>query len=111
MKERVFQASFGIDGQTLRPTTPVQVDDPIPGQRLNHGLFSSLTPEWATPAGVFSALDDRYHFDLDACATAQNAKAARYFTLEQDSLRQEWTGTVFCNPPYGREIGRWLKKV
>jgi phage N-6-adenine-methyltransferase len=45
------------------------------------------------------------------CATPENAKCANYFTTEQDALRQEWTGSVFCNPPYGPEISRWLKKA
>lgn len=111
MKEQVYQASFGIDGQALRPAAPVRIDDPLPGQHLNQGLFSSLTPEWPTPTGVFQALNTRYHFDLDACATRENAKCERYFSLEQDALRQEWTGTVWANPPYGRELGRWLKKA
>ena len=111
MKEQIFQASFAIDRQEFRPAAPVRVNDPLPGQRLNQGLFSSLTPEWATPAGVFQALNDVYHFDLDACATPGNTKCSRFFTAEQDALRQEWTGSVFLNPPYGREIGRWIKKA
>src|SRR5207302_2406705 len=48
---------------------------------------------------------------LDACATPENALCECYFTKAQDSLRQEWTGTVFCNPPYGLEISRWLRKA
>jgi phage N-6-adenine-methyltransferase len=111
VKEQVYQATFGVNGRELCPTTPLRVDDPLPGQRLNQGLFSSLTPDWATPAGVFAALNERYKFDLDACATAANAKAERFFTPEQDGLRQEWTGTVWLNAPYGREIGRWLRKA
>jgi hypothetical protein len=90
-----------MDGQAFRPAVPVRIDDPIPGKRLNQGLFSSLTPEWPTPASVFQALNERYHFTLDACATPENATCARYFTPEQDALRQEWTGTVWANPPYG----------
>ena len=35
----------------------------------------------------------------------------KYFTEEEDGLAQDWKGhTVFVNPPYGRAIGRWLKK-
>jgi phage N-6-adenine-methyltransferase len=111
VKEQVFQASFTIEGQALRPAAPVRVDDPLPGQRLNQGLFSSLTPEWPTPAGVFQALNERHQFTLDACATPDNAKCKRYFTPEQDALRQEWSGTIWCNPPYGRAIGKWLRKA
>jgi hypothetical protein len=101
--DHVYQAAFGLGGDQLRPVDPILVADPLRGQRLNAGLFSSLTPEWPTPAGVFAA--------LDACATPENAKCAHYFTPEQDALRQEWTGIVFCNPPYGREVGQWLRKA
>jgi phage N-6-adenine-methyltransferase len=111
MKEQIYQARFGMEGDAFRAVTPLRVDDPVPGQRLNQGLFSSLTPEWPTPDAVFQALDDVYHFDLDACATAENAMCEQFFTMEQDALRQVWTGAVWLNPPYGREIGRWLKKA
>jgi phage N-6-adenine-methyltransferase len=48
---------------------------------------------------------------LDACATAENAKCARYFDRATDGLSQRWEGVVWCNPPYGREIGLWVKKA
>jgi len=111
MSQEIYQARFNAEGEDFRPIAPMRVDDPIPTQRLNSGLFSSLTPEWPTPAGVFAALDERFHFTLDACATPQNAKCARFFTPQQDALRQEWSGSVFLNPPYGREIGAWLRKA
>jgi phage N-6-adenine-methyltransferase len=50
-------------------------------------------------------------FDLDVCATPENAKCARYYTREQDGLAQSWTGRVWMNPPYGREIGLWVAKA
>ena len=78
---------------------------------LNTGLFTSKTAEWATPQAFFDQLDREFHFTLDPCATDENAKCEKYFTLEQDGLSQDWSGeTVFCNPPYGREIGRWCRK-
>lgn len=74
---------------------------------------SSTSVEWATPQAFFDALDARWHFTLDACATAENAKCARFFSPEEDGLAQDWGGqVVFCNPPYGRgETGRWLRKA
>lgn len=78
---------------------------------LNAGLFSSATGEWSTPQDVYDALDTEFGFTLDPCATPENAKCERYFTKEDDGLAQEWTGVVFMNPPYGRQIGRWLKKA
>lgn len=74
--------------------------------------FSSATPEWPTPQGLFDELSFVYGgFSLDPCATVQNAKCQKFFTQEDDGLRQPWTGKVFLNPPYGREIGRWVKKA
>ena len=78
---------------------------------INSGLFSSRTDEWATPLELFRKLNEEFDFDLDPCATPENAKCERYFTKEQDGLAQSWAGCrVFCNPPYGKEIGRWMEK-
>ena len=30
---------------------------------------------------------------------------------KQDGLQQNWTGMCWMNPPYGKEIGKWLKKA
>jgi phage N-6-adenine-methyltransferase len=111
VKEQVYQGAFRPDGPQFRLADPVPVEHPLPGQHLNQGLFSSLSPEWPTPDAVFDALNERFHFTLDACATPENAKCERYFTSDQDALQQEWAGRVFLNPPYGRDIGHWLKKA
>lgn len=74
-------------------------------------MFSSETDMWETPKWLFDELDKEFHFDLDVCAIPENAKCEQYFTPETDGLSQEWNGTVWCNPPYGREIGKWVKKA
>lgn len=74
-------------------------------------MFSSKTCEWATPPDLFQAWDEKYHFGTDVCATAENAKCSHYYTKEQDGLRQEWSGMCWMNPPYGREIGAWVRKA
>ena len=74
-------------------------------------MYSSSTDQWATPQDFFDELNKEFSFDLDPCADAQNHKCERYFTKEQDGLRMDWGGSrVFCNPPYGREIGEWVRK-
>ena len=78
---------------------------------INEGLFTSKTPEWSTPQDFFDKLDAEFHFTLDPCSTLENRKCARYFTKEVDGLSQKWDGSVFMNPPYGREIGKWMKKA
>lgn len=74
-------------------------------------MFSSATDEWETPQAFYDELNSESHFTMDVCATPENAKCDRYFTREQDGLSQNWTGeTVFCNPPYGREMPKWIEK-
>ena len=73
--------------------------------------FSSQTDLWATPEAFFDRWNATFHFELDVCALPQNAKCARYFTPEEDGLKQRWTGVCWMNPPYGREIGHWVKKA
>ena len=78
---------------------------------MNSALFSSATDSWSTPQSFFDELNREFRFDLDPCADDANHKCARYFTQEQDGLKQSWGGyRVFCNPPYGRAIGAWVKK-
>ncbi len=73
--------------------------------------FSSSCDEWSTPDDLFAELNEIFHFDLDACACPQNAKCERYFTKEQDTLKQHWRGTVWMNPPYGRKIAAFMRKA
>lgn len=72
----------------------------------------SQSDQWATPQDFFDKLDAEFHFTLDPCADGGNHKCDRYYTREQDGLTQDWGGEiVFCNPPYGREIPKWVKKA
>ena len=80
-------------------------------QMVSKVLFSSETDQWATPGKLFDKLNKEFGFDLDPCADENNHKCPKYFTKEVDGLTQNWGGhTVFCNPPYGREIGSWVQK-
>lgn len=74
-------------------------------------MFSSATDMWETPITFFKELDQEFHFTLDVCAISENAKCSEFFSPEQNGLAQEWTGVCWCNPPYGRQIGHWVKKA
>jgi phage N-6-adenine-methyltransferase len=75
-------------------------------------MYSSRSDNWTTPRDKFDELACEFGgFDLDPCASPENATCGRYFTAEQDGLAQEWSGRVFMNPPYGRTIGRWMEKA
>lgn len=74
--------------------------------------FSSETDLWSTPQDFYDKLNAEFNFNLDPCATVDNHKCDKYFTIEDDGLSKSWDGyTVFMNPPYGREIGRWMDKA
>lgn len=65
----------------------------------------------ATPQSFFDELNNEFNFTLDPCATKENAKCNKFYTKEQDGLKQDWSGErVFCNPPYGKVIGDWVRK-
>lgn len=78
---------------------------------MNRVLFSSKETVWSTPQDFFNKLNEEFDFTIDVCALPENAKCECYFTPEDDALKQKWTGTCFCNPPYGREIGQWVEKA
>lgn len=77
-------------------------------------LFSRSTvetDEWETPQKFFDELDAQYHFTLDPCATAANAKCPRFFTKADNGLLKSWGDEiVFCNPPYS-SIKHWVRKA
>ena len=88
-------------------------------------MLSSASNEWRTPQALYDVLHDEFRFTLDAAATADNAKCDKYITAEDDALTLDWhaitpgywrqtgdrTVSVWCNPPYGRGVGKWVKKA
>lgn len=73
--------------------------------------FSSKSDLWETPLEFFKVLDAEFAFTTDVCALPENAKCTHYYTPEVDGLAQDWGGVCWMNPPYGREIGRWVRKA
>lgn len=79
---------------------------------INKGLFTSNTPEWATPQDFYDKLYQEFNFELDPCADEKNHKCSEYFTKEDDGLSKSWDNKqVFCNPPYGKVLKDWVKKA
>ena len=80
---------------------------------IHKSLWSSARGDWGTPPDLFRALDAEFHFTLDAAANEKNAKCAKFFTPETDALTRSWKteGAVWCNPPYGRDVGKWVRKA
>lgn len=74
-------------------------------------MFSSATDKWNTPKDLIYAIVRFLGWiDLDPCADAsESVPAGNHFT--ENGLEREWFGRVFMNPPYGREIGKWVMKA
>tara|TARA_B110000503_G_scaffold137368_1_gene221456 strand:- start:513 stop:1016 length:504 start_codon:yes stop_codon:yes gene_type:complete len=68
------------------------------------------TTTWLTPPYVIEALGE---FDLDPCASLDRPwdTAKKHYTIEDDGLIQPWSGRVWCNPPYGKEMIPFLEKM
>lgn len=84
---------------------------------MNRAVFaSSKSDEYETPDWFFRWCESVWGpFDLDAAATAENAKHRDHYTAEEDGLRQPWHSPhyriyrVWCNPPYS-QISRWVER-
>ena len=72
----------------------------------------SKSNEWTTPPDLFNKLNLKYNFTLDPCCTKDSALCDKYYTIKDNGLIQDWSeDIVFMNPPYGREIGKWIEKA
>ena len=79
---------------------------------LNDAMFSSEKQDHQTPDDFFEVLNKEFEFTIDAAATSENAKCAKFYTPEQNSLSFLWGSsgeTVFCNPPY-KNVAEWMKQ-
>lgn len=78
---------------------------------MTKGMYTSNSEEWGTPQELFNRLNKEFNFTIDICASKENTKCPKYYTKEEDALKQEWGGVIWMNPPYGRQIGNWVKKA
>lgn len=79
---------------------------------INPVIYSSATDDWATPSDFFAKVAAEWDFDTDPCCDEFNRKAnSFYYTKEDDGLSKPWWGNVWMNPPYGKDIGLWMKKA
>ena len=75
-------------------------------------MFSSEDSNWETPQQWFDYLNLEFKFTLDPCASKDTAKCNKFYTPEEDGLLQSWRDErVFVNPPYGRDIHKWMHKA
>jgi transcriptional regulator with XRE-family HTH domain len=90
---------------------------PSGGKRafFTHAGNASTHHGWETPPELLASLYTVFkRFDLDPCSprrTRPPVKARTHFTVEDDGLSLPWHGTVFVNPPYGRQLAAWIAKA
>jgi phage N-6-adenine-methyltransferase len=82
----------------------------------SHVSLNSGENEWYTPRDYIEAARQAMGgIDLDpaSCDVAQvNVQAGRFYTIEDNGLDKKWTGNVWLNPPYSKElIGLFAAKV
>lgn len=97
------------------------IDQPVRGQR-GMGLNGHQQPvggkscEWFTPPEIIDPIVQALGswFALDPASPPGGLPwlpAVVHFDREADGLVQEWFGFVWLNPPFGREVGRWMRKM
>lgn len=62
--------------------------------------FMSERLDWRTPKVVYQMLDAEFSFDHDPCPPN--------YTV--DGLSSSWGWSNYVNPPYGRELPKWIEK-
>lgn len=77
---------------------------------FDRNRFASKKQEYATPWNLFNVLDEEFNFTLDVCADEKNHKVDRFFSEEDNSLVQDWTGVCWMNPPY-KDMKKWVIKA
>lgn len=76
-------------------------------------IFSKKSTEHFTPLPLYRKYNERFKFTLDPCTTDDNPLGTpKFYTINDNGLEQTWDNErVFCNPPYGRDIIKWVKKA
>ena len=69
---------------------------------MTKGMYSSLRSDWHTPANILKQLHDEFGVLFDV-SDRHNGTF--------DALTMNWPQPWYCNPPYGREIGKWTSRM
>jgi len=104
-----------ITGEFSKKITLGEVEQVIGRAATGNVHFMSETEEWYTPKEIIdSVIKVLGEIDLDPCSNSKThpiIPAKKHFTKEDDGLTKPWRGTVYMNPPYGREIKDWISKL
>lgn len=76
----------------------------------SHQSSRMFSDEWLTPPEIIQSLG---HFDLDPCSPIKRPwpTADKHYTIQDNGLYSPWAGRVYMNPPYGRQMEKWMAKM
>ena len=77
---------------------------------FNRSLFSSTRLDWATPRAFYQALNAEFSFVVDVCANGGNALHPHFYP-GGSGLLMDWESPAYMNPPYGRQVKKWVEKA
>lgn len=65
-----------------------------------------------TPVDIWTDLSKEFNFTLDACASDNNHLLPKYYTIEQDALKQDWDNEIaYVHPLFDGKIGKFVEKA
>ena len=73
--------------------------------------FKSDSIEYSTPLKIVNPLIDEFGITKDVCASINNYKLSDYWTKEDNALAQFWIGNCWMNPPFSKDLNKWVKKA
>ncbi len=77
----------------------------------NEYKFKSKSIEYSTPTALIHPLIGEFELARDVCASDVNHKLPNYWTKEDDAMSKEWRGNCWMNPPFDRNLGKWVRKA
>lgn len=107
--QQTIELAVRVAGHSFAPVTGSAHG--VMGKGQGHPTLTSKSVVYGTPLKLFRELDAEFHFETDVCSIPELALCDHYYTPEQDGLLQEWKGVCWMNPPYGKEIRRWVQKA
>ena len=71
----------------------------------------SNSVEYSTPLKIVEPLIKEFGITRDVCASELNHKLADYWTKEDNALTKDWVGNCWMNPPFSRDLNKWVRKA
>ena len=74
-------------------------------------IGESKSIEYSTPLKIVEPLIKEFNITRDVCASFENHKLPDYWTKEDNALIKTWKGNCWMNPPFSRDLNKWVRKA